>query len=192
MNKKRFILRTVFWSAFTAAVYFPTSEVVTIQLYYHKDPAIQAYVEQNLEQIIEKQEKKIGITYPTERPKIEYTFLEKALGKTYHLHQMRLFIPTEFIANQLINEGIATYIETKTNDMEKKVISFNQWPLTVEQFSDYEIYHGGDALRKPIIDQYGEKGIQFLLFNIPTSKEVFTPKEYQKRVLNDLAKLYQK
>ncbi|HLD39767.1 MAG TPA: hypothetical protein VJB13_01365 [Candidatus Nanoarchaeia archaeon] len=258
MNKKRFILRTVFWSAFTAAVYFPTSEVVTIQLYYHKDPAIQAYVEQNLEQIIEKQEKKIGITYPTERPKIEYTFLEKdisigtlglydnagniiylpsgilttpkwdfgdflvtvgtfnrtadvkiilnhelthfycdkikekALGKTYHLHQMRLFIPTEFIANQLINEGIATYIETKTNDMEKKVISFNQWPLTVEQFSDYEIYHGGYALVKPIIDQYGEKGIQFLLFNIPTSKEVFTPKEYQKRVLNDLAKLYQK
>src|SRR3989344_3114217 len=255
MNKKRFILRTVFWSAFTAAVYFPTSEVVTIQLYYHKDPAIQAYVEQNLEQIIEKQEKKIGITYPTERPKIEYLLPEEkiypgilglyndredtlylpsgiltkprwnfgdlmtvmftanrtvearrvldhelahfycdklkehTLGKDYFLRGQMLFSEEELMADKLINEGIAEYVENTMNGEERKPFDFQKWPLVTEQFANDTIYRGGYALVKTIIDQYGEKGIQFLLFNLPTEKELFTPKKYQERVLNDIAKI---
>ena len=205
MNKKRFILKTAFWSAVSAAVYFPTSEEVTIQLYYHKDKDIQAYVEQNLEQIIEKQEKKIGIIYPTERPKIEYlipeeyprpfglaglydygkdtiylpsgilvkpefdfsdlitkiaTFnhtvdvkrtldhelahfycdkmKEKALGKNYPAFQKYLFFPEEIIADQLINEGIAEYVENKMNGDDKKPFDFQEWPMEIEQFSNKE------------------------------------------------------
>ena len=256
MKKKiRFLAKITFWSALAALVYLPISSRVTRKLHHYKDPDIEAYVQKNLEQIIEQQEKKIGITYPTERPQIEYTFQEedisigvvglydyakdtiylpsgilttpkwdfgdfiatvgtfnrtagvkrtldhelahfycdkireKALGKNYH-HKIFLFIPEEAIANLLINEGIAEYVKNKMNGEEEKAISLERWPLSVEQFSNYEIYQGGYAVVKPIIDQYGEKGIQFLLFNIPTPKEIFTPKEYQQRILKDLAKLY--
>ncbi|MEK6939657.1 MAG: hypothetical protein AABX31_02925 [Nanoarchaeota archaeon] len=77
MNKKKMVLRTAFWSAFTAAFYFPTADITTMYLYHHKDSDIEAYTNENLELIIKKQEEKIGITYPAERPAIEYILPEE-------------------------------------------------------------------------------------------------------------------
>jgi|SRR3989344_4639759 len=71
MNKK-IILKSIFWSGLTAAIYFPASIATTIHLSGHEDPDIQEYVDENIEQIIERQEEKIGMTYPKERPKMEY------------------------------------------------------------------------------------------------------------------------
>ncbi len=257
MKKKReFFRKTAFWSAVTTAAYFFTVDIVTTGLYYRKDPDIQAYVEKNLEHIIKKQEEKIGITYPAERPRIEYAFpeeyifpgifgfyndkedtlylpsglltnpkldfsdyltiiatfnhtanikrvldhelvhfycdkLKEQVWKKYNLFPKSrlLFSNEEIIADKLINEGIAEYVENTMNGEEEKPFSFEKWPLETAQFSNRGIYRGGYAIVKPIIDKYNKKGIQFLLFNPPTSKEIFTPKEYQERILVDIAKL---
>lgn len=249
------VLRTAFWSAFTAAFYFPTADITTMYLYHHKDSDIEAYTNENLELIIKKQEEKIGITYPAERPAIEYilpeeyrilglyglyddredtiylpsgilvkpefnlsdfittiaTFnstadvkraldhelahfycdkvREKALGKNYPTLQIFILFPEERIAYKLINEGIARYFENSLNGEYKRPYPFEKWPTQLEEFSNDVFYQGGYALVKPVIDQYGEKGIQFLLFNPPTPDELFTPKEYKERMLRDIAKL---
>jgi len=253
--KRKTILRTLFWSGIAAAAYFPMANATVIHLYYHKDPEIKEYVEQNLEHIIEQQEEKIGITYPEERPKVEYTFpeeyiflgasgvyndkentiylpsglltkpewdfgdfmatiftfnstadakrvldhelahfycdrmKEQALGQNYHIFEVNYFIPEERIANQLINEGIAKYVENKMNGEDKEIFPFEEWPTEINGFSNRVIYDGGYALVRPFIDKHGEKGIQFILFNPPTPTELFTPEQYQKRIMDDIAKL---
>ena len=250
--KIRLLAKTTIWSAFATAAYFSASSIVTISLYQYKDLDIERYVQENLEQIIEEQEEKIGITYPAERPKIEYvlpedyifpgllglyndledtiylpsglltkpkwdlgdfmvtitTFnntadakrildhelthfycdklKEKAWGKNYP----DAFMPEEeLIANQLINEGIAEYVENTMDGEDEKAFPLEKWPSKIEDFSNQIIYQGGYAMVKPIIDKHKEKGIQFLLFNPPNEKELFKPKEYQERILNDIAKL---
>ncbi len=253
--KRKTILKTALWSTASVSAYFFTANATIIHLYHHKDPEIQEYVEQNLEKIIKEQEQKIIISYPAERPKIEYIFpreylslgasgiyndknntmylpsglltkpewdwgdlaatfftfnstadakrvvdhelahfycdtiKEKVLGKNYHLLETSYFIYEERIASQLINEGIAKYFENRMNGEDKKPLRFEEWPTELNGFSNHVIYNGGYAVVKPVIDQYGEKGIQFLLFNPPTSKELFTPEEYQQRILRDIAKL---
>ena len=256
MNKKiRFILKTAYWSAFTATIYFPASVATTLCLYRQKDSDIEMYVQENLEQIIEKQEEKLGITYPLERPKIEYIFPGKkihlgvmglyddgedtiylpsglltrpewnfddfvatiatfnntadakrtldhelahfyfdkikeiSLGEDYYIFQPWGFSPEEHIADRLINEGIAKYVENVMNGEDKEPFDLQKWPSETKQFSNDVIYRGGYALVKPIINQYGKKGIHFLLFNPPMPKELFAPKEYQERVFANLAKL---
>ncbi|MBI4147070.1 hypothetical protein HY494_00265 [Candidatus Woesearchaeota archaeon] len=257
MNDKkiRFILKAARWSAFTAAVYFPASLVSTLYLYRQKDLDIEMYVQENLEQIIEKQEEKLGITYPAERPKIKYFFPEQkihlgvmglyddgedaiylpsglltrpewnwgdfvatiatfnntadakkildhelahfyfdkikeiSLGRDYHIFRPWGFSPEESIADRLINEGIAAYIENVMNGEEERPFNLQDWPSETKQFSNEVIYRGGYTLVKPIIDKYGEKGIHFLLFNPPIPAELFTPKEYQEKAFEKLAKL---
>ncbi|MEK6905757.1 MAG: hypothetical protein AABX24_05130 [Nanoarchaeota archaeon] len=256
MNQKiKFILKAAQWSVFAAVVYFPVPLASTLYLYRQKDPDIEMYVQENLEQIIEKQEEKLGITYPAERPKIEYVFPEKkihlgvmgfyddgedaiylpsglltrpewnvddfvatiatfnntvdakrtldhelahfyfdkkkeiSLGEDYHIFQLWEFLPEEHIANLLINESIATYVENVMNGEDKEPFDLQEWPSEAKQFSDDVIYRGGYALVKPIIDKYGKKGIHFLLFNPPTPKELFTPKEYQEKTFEKIAKL---
>jgi len=253
--RRKTILRAILWSSFTAAMYFPSSIATTLHLYRHKDPDIEAYVQENLEQIIEQQEEKIGISYPAERPKIEYLFpeeeiysgfvglydnkedtiylpsgllttpewdfgdfmatiftfnstadvkrvldhelthfycdgiKEQVLGQNYHIFEVNYFIPEERIANQLINEGIAKYVENKMNGEDNDPFPFEEWPTEIKGFSNRVIYEGGYALVRPIIDKHGEKGIQFLLFNHLTPKELYTPEEYQEKILTDIAKL---
>ena len=255
MKRKRLILKAALWSAVATTAYFPVSLITTFHLYHHKDHDIEVYVQENLEQIIQKQEEKIGINYPAERPKIEYVFPEKdidfgvmgiynetrdtlylpsglltkpewdfndfiatvatfngtyevkkvidhelahfycdkiqeqSLGNSSHLFQRNLFLPEERIANLLVNEGIAKYIEDKMNSNDQKIFPFEEWPSTLEQFSNKEIYLGGYTIVKPIIDKYGKKGIKFLLFNHPTPKETFRPSEYQQRILDEIARL---
>ncbi len=256
MSKIKKIKKIALWSALSSAVYFNVVSISTDYLYQHKDQDIEKYVQENIEQLILKQEQEIGINYPSERPKIEYTFPEKYIergviglyndqedtlylpsglltqpqwdfndfvakvatfnrtmnvkrvlnhelthfycdklkervwGKYYlFAHSYRFLSDEEIIADKIINEGIAEYIENKVDDEEKKPFNFQEWPLEVEEFSNHEIYQGGYAIVKPIIDKYKEKGIQFLLFNPPSEKELFTPQEYQQRVLADIAKL---
>ncbi|MDO8510974.1 MAG: hypothetical protein Q7S55_02310 [Nanoarchaeota archaeon] len=255
MNKKRFILKTALLSAFTAAVYFPASLATTMLLYQRKDPDIEVYVQENLEQIIQEQEKTLGITYPTDRPTIYYTLPEEykivgmlglyrggedsmylpsgiltnpesdfsdfmatiaTFNNTYNVkrsvdHELAhfycdkvkelvfqnrsphfYFTDEELVSQLLVNEGIAEYVENKMNGEDEKPFSFQDWPSNLSQFRNKEIYQGGYAIVKPIIDQHGEKGIQFLLFNPPTLYELFTPEKYQERMLTSIAQLPEK
>ena len=257
MNKKRFILKTVALSAFTAAVYIPASMVTTLHLYQRKDPDIEAYVQENLEQLIQEQEKTLGITYPADRPTIHYTLPEEyklvgmlglyrgendsiylpsgiltnpkwdfsdfmvtiaTFNNTYNVkrsvdHELAhfycdkvkervfqnksppfsfYFTDEERVSQLLVNEGIAEYVENKMNGEDEKPFSFQNWPSDLTQFTNKDVYQGGYTIVKPIIDRYGEKGIQFLLFNPPTPKELFTPKLYQERMLTSIAKLSEK
>lgn len=255
MSKKRLILKTTFWSAVAASVYFPASLAVTLHLSQHEDPDIEVYIQENLEQIIEEQEEVLGITYPAERPTIKYVLPEEHLfrgiiglyndrtdtiylasglltkpswdftdfiatiatfnstedGKRVVDHELAHFYcdkikeqvfgdkhsisdfhyllsKEERVSQRLINEGIARYVENRMNG-EEDPFPFEEWPTEIKSFSNEVIYDGGCALVKPVIDQYGEKGIVFLLFNPPTPKELFTPQQYQERILKDIAKL---
>ena len=89
----------------------------------------------------------------------------------------------------MINEGIAKYVENKMNGEDNDPFPFEEWPTEIKGFSNRVIYEGGYALVRPIIDKHGEKGIQFLLFNHLTPKELYTPEEYQEKILTDIAKL---
>ena len=257
MNKKRFILKTALLSAlsaFTAIVYFHASKATTLLLYQRKDPDIEVYVQENLEQIIQEQEKTLGITYPADRPALYYTLPEEyklvgmlglyrggedtvylpsgiltkpewdfsdfmatiaTFNNTYNVrrsvdHELAHFycdkITEKFFQNKsplfyfyltdeermgqlLVDEGIAEYVENKMNGEDEKPFSFQGWPSDLSQFRNKEVYQGGYAMVKPIIDQHGEKGIQFLLFNPPTPKELFMPQKYQERMLTSIAKL---
>lgn len=257
MNKKRFILGTAFGSVLAAAVYFPFSIATTLHLYQRKDPDIEAYVEENLEQIIREQEQKLSITYPADRPTIQYILPEMyrnrigllglyddgteilylpsgiltnpewdvsdfmatiaSFNNTYNVrrsvdHELAhfycdnlkekvfknnyplfyLLTDEEKIGHLLINERIAEYVENSMNGEDEKPYSFQDWPSNIFKFNNKEIYQGGYALVKPIIDQHGGKGITFLLFNPPTAQELYTPLQYQERVLTSIAKLPEK
>lgn len=113
---------------------------------------------------------------------------EQVFGKPYPPWEFRhLLSREELLADKLINEGIARYVENAMNG-EEEPCSFQEWPSTIKDFSNSTIYQGGCAIVKPIIEQYGEKGIRYLLFNLPDPKEIFLPQEYQERILAILAK----
>jgi len=114
---------------------------------------------------------------------------EQVLGKNHHLSNIYMFIPEERIANQLVGEGIAKYIENKMNGEDHGLYPFKDWPSDIEDFSNKEIYQGGYTIVRPIIDQYKEKGIHILLLNLPTEEEIFKPLDYQKRIFRKLAEL---
>lgn len=114
---------------------------------------------------------------------------EKAF-RNYSIFELYfLLLPEERMGQRLIDEGIAKYVENRMNGEIEEPLSFQDWPSDILQFTNKEIYRGGYTIVKPIIDQYGEKGIQFLLFNPPTPKELFAPKKYQERILVSIAKL---
>src|SRR3989344_2378284 len=134
MNKKRFIIKTALLSAFTAAVYIPASMVTTLHLYQRKDPDIEAYVQENLEQLIQEQEKTMGITYPADRPTIHYTLPEDkrivGLLGLYMMEKDTMYLPS----------GILTKPEWDFSDFIATIASFNN-TYNVKRSVDHELAH---------------------------------------------------
>lgn len=133
-KKRKFILRTAFWSAAAALIYFPAADVTTLYLYTKKDPDIEHYVQENLKQIIEQQEQKLGITYPAERPKIEYTFPydNMVLGASgvYNDKENTIYLPS----------GILTKPEWDFEDFMATVFTFNT-TANAKRVLDHELTH---------------------------------------------------
>lgn len=103
----------------------------------------------------------------------------------------------EMLSIKLISEGTATYIERKMNG-QKDTFTDHDWPKTMQGFVLHQyipypkneiIYDGGFHLVKPIIDQYGKKGIKYLMFNPPKEGEMLNLPLYQQRILEELSEL---
>jgi hypothetical protein len=120
-------------------------------------------------------------------PSIEKTkqVVEHELGHFYVDNLIKKLGKTEInyigfkkISKEIIGEGIAEYFARVMND--KK--NFPNETVDSNNFYSESFY-----LVKPIIDKYGEKGIEYLLFNLPTIKELNLPREYQERILKKLS-----
>ena len=99
----------------------------------------------------------------------------------------------DWIRNRLVAEGVAEYFARKSNG-EKDAFEDFQWPKTPEEFKNggYSIcYDGGFHLVKPVIDRYGKKGIEYLICNPPSAKDLKNLPEYQSRVLKYLSNQFQ-
>jgi hypothetical protein len=95
---------------------------------------------------------------------------------------------TKIMCDVMIREGMAMYLE----DPYVEIIQ-SSWPTSivaingVEQYNRF-VYCTSLNLVQPIISVYGEKGIEFILKNMPTVDEFGDLQEYQKKVLEELAK----
>ena len=100
----------------------------------------------------------------------------------------------EKMSVKIVSEGIATYFERKMNGNED-TFTDEKWPRALGGFfSSWDltpkneiVYDGGYHLVKPIIDQYGEKGIQYLMFNPPKLSEMYSLPLYQQRIIEELS-----
>jgi len=100
----------------------------------------------------------------------------------------------EIMSIKLISEGTATYFERSMNEKED-TFTDEKWPKALGGFfsswelipKDEIVYSGGYHLVKPIIDQHGEKGIIYLMFNTPKISEMYNLPGYQQRILRELS-----
>lgn len=95
---------------------------------------------------------------------------------------------------KLIGEGIAMYFEHEMNPEDIKLESY-VWEGNVEELSGFiffnnergnAFYNGGYQLVKPIIDEYGINGIEYLIRNPPVVENLEEIPGYQKEVLEAL------
>ncbi|RJQ15898.1 hypothetical protein C4573_07135 [Candidatus Woesearchaeota archaeon] len=89
---------------------------------------------------------------------------------------------------RLVSEGIAEYFSRKLGDS-TDYFSDSQWPiLPIHIFKPFHLYEGGYHLVKPVIDNYGKEGIEYLMFHLPdTLDDIYDLPEYQKQTLEELS-----
>ena len=85
---------------------------------------------------------------------------------------------------KVIAEGVAEYFNATINNKED---IYDKWPETIFDWTPVDVYDGGCHLVKPIIDKYGQKGIEHLMENPPTLKDFDNIQGYQNRILENLA-----
>ncbi len=95
---------------------------------------------------------------------------------------------TNIMLDKMVNEGIVAYYDTP--DVEPKETN---WPTTInkiityKQYDDY-VYLTGKSLMYPILSTYKDKGLEYVLKNMPTSNDFSNLQGYQKKVLEELSK----
>lgn len=114
---------------------------------------------------------------------------EKRLGKNWHEYEIHIpFSLEDKVADSLVNEGIATYIEIEMNGGDDDIFKIEEWPSEINGFTNRAVYQGGAFLVRPIIEKHGEKGIEHILLHPPIGKEIFKPQEYQQRIFWELSR----
>jgi hypothetical protein len=133
--------------------------------------------------------------YSRDLMEIYLTFLkvsERDQGITKALFQNFVEIKheelTTLIIDRMINEGIATYYEKPNN---KPIES--SWPISItniQTYNDYDryVFCTGWNLMYPIISKHKDKGIEYVLQNMPKNEEISNLQGYQKRILDELKK----
>jgi hypothetical protein len=94
---------------------------------------------------------------------------------------------TNILIDRIINEGAAKYYENL--GIKPHLII---WPTSINEInslSEYnnKIYSVGWGLMYPIISKYGNKGIEYVLKNMPKNEDFSNLEEYQKNALERLA-----
>ena len=110
--------------------------------------------------------------------------IPKAIFQTFM--NMRCEQLTNITLDRMINEGISMYYDNPNAN------SFlMNWFKSIEDIKTYEdyemfIYDGGLKLMRPIISAYGEKGIEYVLKNMPKYNDFSDLEAYQKKILKEL------
>ena len=88
----------------------------------------------------------------------------------------------------LISEGIAEYFKREWNSG-GDLFKDSMWPTECcDKFGSYIVkYQGGYHLVKPIVDKYGTRGIEWLMFHPPQEADLLHLPEYRQRVLEVLS-----
>ena len=95
---------------------------------------------------------------------------------------------TDLLLERIVNEGIASYYQYPSLEP-----FIGKWPSSIREVKDTEEYERqlfivGWNLVYPIISEYGDKGIECVLKNMPKYENFSDLKGYQRRVLEELAK----
>lgn len=92
----------------------------------------------------------------------------------------------------IISEGIAEYIAAEMTSKKDKFTDL-KYPRRLSGFYRIDgtlknplLKEGGRHLVKPIIERYGEFGIEYLMFNPPTTEELVNLPRYRERMLRNL------
>jgi hypothetical protein len=93
---------------------------------------------------------------------------------------------TNLLIDRIINEGIATCYE---NLGAKPILT--RWPTSINDIKNSDeynmyIYGAGWNLMYPIISAHGNKGIEYVLKNMPKSSDFSNLEAYQKTILEKL------
>ncbi|MEK6974448.1 MAG: hypothetical protein AABW41_04405 [Nanoarchaeota archaeon] len=136
----------------------------------------------------------------------KYSFwLAKSIGNQKIFTRSPVF--EEDLGFALVREGIGHYFffELTKNGKYKNMSGFkdSDWPKDLEDwrslaepkrenFRKHLCYFGGYRLVKPIIDGYGRDGIEYLISNPPTSKDLIDLPFYRSKALTCLHKTHRK
>lgn len=94
------------------------------------------------------------------------------------------------LRKKLISEGVAGYFERKMSGSSFLDCRFedSDWPRRLEHFWTHRvIFEGGLSLVTPIIDKFGRRGIEYLILNPPSLKDLGDMPGYLNRVMQTLA-----
>jgi hypothetical protein len=100
--------------------------------------------------------------------------------------------PTMMIRNEIIREGFAFYVETKMNNVVDK-FKDSEWPNSIDGFFVNERayqryqYSGGAHLLRPIIDRFGNRGLEYVITHLPEKSDLIDLPGYQRRVIETLS-----
>ena len=94
----------------------------------------------------------------------------------------------KIISIKIISEGISEYFEREINGKKDSPDDF-KLPENLLDFAYNEtlVYNAGYNLVKPVIDKYGERGIEVLIKNLPNAGELISPQKYQERIFKELS-----
>lgn len=97
----------------------------------------------------------------------------------------------ELFGVEIVSEGIARYIEYREKDLEIEVES---WPKETRQYVEVGLKDPiwgifGYSLIKPIIDEFGNDGIKYLILNPPLEEDLVDLESYRRRALEELRDL---
>ena len=99
--------------------------------------------------------------------------------------------PARMIRNEIIREGFAFYVENKMSNTPDK-FKDSEWPNSINNFfvNDkkyrYYQYDGGAHLLKPILDRFGNRGLEYVINNLPEKSDLISLPRYQRRIIEIL------
>jgi hypothetical protein len=103
------------------------------------------------------------------------------------------------LSAKLVEEGLAQYFEARyEGEIQKPISDWSEQARKMYENGNFNIFNMtkpyalGLNLVTPIVDQYGENGIRYLVRNPPIDEELANLSAYQAKVLEELSQHYPK
>lgn len=178
------------------------------------------FIEENLEEIVKDQEKRLGIKH-FGLPKITYDLFSTHTGGSYNPENDKMTLSVSTINSDnlyFINHELGHFYADKLNES----LGFGSWPdlkatdekwkrlqlinegiaeyfarTTTNKSEDYqsessdanwrELYNQAFKFVKPIIQNYGKEGIEYLITRAATEKDIADPNLSQEKAIQELS-----